>query len=144
MMMNAARLRVALQGIGLLAAWRRRMRYSRAAPRCVRGRAKSFTERSDQRTPSHAPHSRYPAWIDAGQVLAYPHSPGTGSGKYHPDAARLGTAQRWFNLVTPLLKATFTQQVVYGSECLQVFGGHGYVRGVGHRKAKRARFTRSP
>ena len=32
-------------------------------------------------------------------------------------------------MVTPVIKAAFTQQAFYGgSECLQVFGGHGYVR----------------
>ena len=38
-------------------------------------------------------------------------------------------AQRWCALVTPVLKAACTQQAFQGaSECLQVFGGHGYVR----------------
>jgi hypothetical protein len=32
-------------------------------------------------------------------------------------------------LVTPVLKAAFTEQAFHGaSDCLQVFGGHGYVR----------------
>ena len=32
-------------------------------------------------------------------------------------------------MVTPVIKAAFTHQAFYGdSECLQVFGGHGYVR----------------
>ena len=43
--------------------------------------------------------------------------------------ARREAAQRWCSLVTPVIKAAFTHQAFYGgSECLQVFGGHGYVR----------------
>ncbi len=35
-------------------------------------------------------------------------------------------------MVTPVIKAAFTQQAFYdGSECLQMFGGHGYVRAWG-------------
>lgn len=49
--------------------------------------------------------------------------------KHHPDAARREAAQRWCSLVTPVIKAAFTQQAFYGgSECLQEFGDHGYVR----------------
>lgn len=49
--------------------------------------------------------------------------------KYHPDARRREQAQRWCTLMTPVLKAAFTDQAFHGaSECLQVFGGHGYIR----------------
>jgi hypothetical protein len=49
--------------------------------------------------------------------------------KHQPDAERRAQAQRWCALVTPVIKAAFTHQAFYGgSECLQVFGGHGYVR----------------
>ncbi|MBM3387745.1 MAG: acyl-CoA dehydrogenase, partial [Betaproteobacteria bacterium] len=38
-------------------------------------------------------------------------------------------AQRWCALVTPIMKSVFTHQAFHGgSDCLQVFGGHGYVR----------------
>jgi hypothetical protein len=38
-------------------------------------------------------------------------------------------AQRWCSLVTPVLKAACTDQAFHGaSDCLQVFGGHGYIR----------------
>ena len=65
------------------------------------------------------------AWIDGGRVLAY-HT------ALQLDAANHGAnaeAQRWCALVTPVLKAAFTDQAFHGaSACLQVFGGHGYVR----------------
>jgi hypothetical protein len=49
--------------------------------------------------------------------------------KAHPDAARRQTAQQWCSLVTPVLKSAWTAQAFTGSsECLQVLGGHGYVR----------------
>jgi len=49
--------------------------------------------------------------------------------KHHPDVARREAAQRWCSLVTPVIKAAFTHQAFHGgSDCLQVFGGHGYVR----------------
>ena len=49
--------------------------------------------------------------------------------KHHPDAARRESAQRWCSLITPVLKAAWTNQGFHGaSACLQVFGGHGYVR----------------
>jgi hypothetical protein len=69
------------------------------------------------------------AWIDGGRVLAYRTALELDLLKHHPDDGRRDTAQRWCSLVTPVMKAAFTHQAFYGaSECLQVFGGHGYVR----------------
>ncbi|MFN5098049.1 acyl-CoA dehydrogenase family protein, partial [Limnohabitans sp.] len=46
-----------------------------------------------------------------------------------PDADTQAAAQRWCALVTPVMKSVFTHQAFHGgSDCLQVFGGHGYVR----------------
>jgi len=136
-MMNAARLHVGLQGVGLLeAAWQKADAYSK--------------ERRQMRAPGRAPGPRtssepsdliseHPAmrrildtqraWIDGGRVLAYRTAIELDLAKHHPDAARRDSAQRWCALVTPVLKAALTQQAFNGaSECLQVFGGHGYVR----------------
>ena len=69
------------------------------------------------------------AWVDGGRVLAYRTALELDLLKHHPDAARRDAAQRWCSLVTPVMKAAFSQQAFHGaSECLQVFGGHGYVR----------------
>ena len=69
------------------------------------------------------------AWIDGGRVLAYRTAVELDLAKYHPDAVRRHSAQQWCSYVTPVLKAAWTAQAFKGSsDCLQVFGGHGYVR----------------
>jgi hypothetical protein len=69
------------------------------------------------------------AWIDGARVVAYRTAMELDMLKHHPDVVRKEAAQRWCTFVTPVIKAAFTQQAFYGgSECLQVFGGHGYVR----------------
>jgi alkylation response protein AidB-like acyl-CoA dehydrogenase len=69
------------------------------------------------------------AWVDAGRVVAYRTALELDIMKQHPDAARREAASRWCSLVTPVLKSAWTDQAFTGaSACLQVFGGHGYVR----------------
>jgi alkylation response protein AidB-like acyl-CoA dehydrogenase len=135
-MMNSARLHVALQGIGLLdAAWQIAQAYAQ--------------ERRQMRTPGHGKTSaeasliiEHPAirrildtqraWIDGGRVLAYSTALELDLAKHHPDEQRRQQAERWCSLVTPVLKAAWTHQAFYGaSECLQVLGGHGFVRESG-------------
>ena len=136
-MMNAARLEVALEGVALLdAAWQQADAYAR--------------ERRQMRAPGPRPASRGPhdsadlliehpamrrildvqrAWIDGGRVLGYHTSLQLDVARLHPDPERRAQAQRWCGLITPVLKAAWTQQGFEGaSACLQVFGGHGYVR----------------
>ncbi|KQU85029.1 acyl-CoA dehydrogenase [Variovorax sp. Root318D1] len=135
-MMNAARLHVALQGIGLLdAAWQKANAYA--------------MERRQMRAPGAVPPSRggeaadliaeHPAirrvldtqraWVEAGRTLAYRSALMLDVAAHDADPKARERAQRWCSLVTPVLKAACTQQAFHGaSECLQVFGGHGYVR----------------
>ncbi|MDB5861192.1 MAG: acyl-CoA dehydrogenase-like protein [Ramlibacter sp.] len=132
-MMNAARLHVALQGIGLLdAAWQKADAYAHErtqmrAPGVLRGAGAAD------------PIIRHPAvrrildteraWIDGLRLLAYRTGLELDLARHHPDAARRAAAQQWCSLVTPVLKAVCTEQGFSGaSRCLQVFGGHGYVR----------------
>ena len=69
------------------------------------------------------------AWIDGARVIAYRTAVLLDVAKHSTDATAREQAQRWCALVTPVLKAACTQQGFLGaSECLQVFGGHGYVR----------------
>ncbi len=133
-MMNAARLHVALQGVGLLdAAWqkadvyaheRRQMRAPK--PAGVKGEATDFII-------AHPAVRRIldtqRAWVDGARVLAYKTGLALDVAKHHPDTAQRDSAQRWCALTTPILKAACTEQGFHGaSDCLQVFGGHGYVR----------------
>ncbi|MDH6591280.1 alkylation response protein AidB-like acyl-CoA dehydrogenase [Variovorax sp. TBS-050B] len=135
-MMNAARLHVALQGIGLLdAAWQKAGAYA--------------LERRQMRAPGATPASRgseaadliaeHPAvrrildtqraWIEGARAVAYRSALMLDVAAHDADPRARERAQRWCALVTPVLKAACTQQAFHGaSECLQVFGGHGYVR----------------
>ncbi|MDE2417285.1 MAG: acyl-CoA dehydrogenase family protein [Burkholderiales bacterium] len=132
-MMNAARLHVALQGVGLLeAAWQKADAYSKERRQMrAPGRGKSAAEAD--LIAEHPAMRRIldtqRAWIDGARVLAYRTAMELDMLKHHPDTVRKEAAQRWCTFVTPAIKAAFTQQAFYGgSECLQVFGGHGYVR----------------
>jgi hypothetical protein len=132
-MMNAARLHVALQGIGLLdAAWQKADAYSKErrqmrAP--VRGKSPAEADLICEHPAMRRILSTQRAWIDGGRVLAYRTAVELDLTKHHPEAQRQQTAQQWCSLVTPVLKSAWTAQAFYGSsECLQVFGGHGYVR----------------
>ncbi|KQP36158.1 acyl-CoA dehydrogenase family protein [Pseudorhodoferax sp. Leaf274] len=130
-MMNAARLHVALQGIGMLdAAWQKAHAYA--------------AERRQMRAPGApgpepSPIAEHPAiarildtqraWIDGARLLAYRTGLRLDLARHAEDPKARAAAQRWCALVTPVLKAACTQQGFDGaSACLQVFGGHGYVR----------------
>jgi alkylation response protein AidB-like acyl-CoA dehydrogenase len=116
-MMNAARLHVALQGMGLLdAAWQKAHAYA--------------LERRQMRAPGPAPASRgsepadlimiaeHPAmrrtldvqraWIDGGRLLAY--RTGLLLDVAAPPRCRRAPRSSWCSLVTPVLKAAWTDQ----------------------------------
>ncbi len=131
-MMNAARLHVALQGIGLLdAAWQKADAYAHER-RQMRAPGKGKSSAEADLIVEHPAMRRIldtqRAWIDAGRVLAYTTAVELDQIKHgSPEAQTL--AQRWCALVTPVMKSIFTHQAFHGgSDCLQVFGGHGYVR----------------
>jgi alkylation response protein AidB-like acyl-CoA dehydrogenase len=132
-MMNAARLHVALQGVGLLdAAWQKADAYARERRQMRVPGPRDASEPADliighpamQRT-----LDTQRAWIDGARVLAYQTGIELDLARHHADPARREQAQRWCSLLTPVLKAACTDQAFHGaSDCLQVFGGHGYVR----------------
>lgn len=134
-MMNAARLHVGLQGLGLLeAAWQKASAYALERRQMRAPRPMGTTA-----SPGPDPIAEHPAmrrilqtqraWIDGGRVLAYHTALQLDVAHHHPDATERAVAQRWCALVTPVLKAALTDQAFHGaSACLQVFGGHGYVR----------------
>lgn len=133
LMMNAARLHVALQGVGLLdAAWQKADGYARER-RQMRAPVRLDPSQPADTIIEHPAVARLldtqRAWVDAGRVLAYRTAIELDVAKHHPDAAQRQQANLWCALVTPVLKASWTDQAFHGgSDCLQVFGGHGYVR----------------
>ncbi len=139
-MMNAARLHVALQGVGLLdAAWQKANAYAheRRQMRAPKTLETQHPNKQDHQGPdliiAHPAIRRVldtqRAWIDTSRVLAYETSLALDIAKHHPDANQREAANRWCALVTPVLKSACTDQGFHGaSECLQVFGGHGYIR----------------
>ena len=135
-MMNAARLHVAMQGIGLLdAAWQKANAYAKErrqmrAPASKQRKAKSAAEADFIIEPPAIRRilDTQRSWVDGGRVLAYQTAIELDRIK-HADKETADRSQRWCALVTPVMKAAFTHQAFHGgSDCLQVLGGHGYVR----------------
>ena len=131
-MMNSARLHVAMQGMGLLdAAWQKADAYARERRQMrapgggkVAGQADLIGEHPAVRRILDTQR----AWIDGGRVLAYRTALELDLARHHDDAGRRAQAQRWCSLITPVLKSAWSEQGFAGaSACLQVFGGHGYV-----------------
>jgi hypothetical protein len=132
-MMNAARLHVALQGIGLLDAALQLARAYAAERRQMRVPGPRDASQPADPIEGHPAVRRIletqQAWVDAGRVLAYQTAVELDLARCHPDAGRREAARQWCSLLTPALKSAFTDQGFHGaSDCLQVFGGHGYVR----------------
>lgn len=128
-MMNAARLHVGLQGIALLeAAWQKARAYA-GERRQMRAPGATQTSLIEEHPAIRRILATQRAWIDGGRLLAYRTALELDLAKHHGDASRRDAAQRWCSLITPVLKAAWTHQGFHGaSACLQVFGGHGYVR----------------
>jgi Acyl-CoA dehydrogenase, C-terminal domain len=122
-----------MQGIGTLsAAWQLADAYARERAQMRAPGVRDATKQAD-------PIIQHPAvarildtqraWLDAGRVLAYQTAIELDVAEFHPDAARRKQAESWCAIMTPVLKAAWTQQGFDGaSACLQVFGGHGYIR----------------
>ncbi|CAN1548426.1 CaiA Acyl-CoA dehydrogenases [Burkholderiaceae bacterium] len=133
-MMNAARLHVALQGVGLLdAAWQKANAYAHErrqmrAPKPAGVKGTAAADLIIEHPAMRRVLDTQRAWVDGARVLAYKTGLALDQAKHHPDAAQRESAQRWCALITPILKSACTEQGFHGaSDCLQVFGGHGYV-----------------
>lgn len=141
-MMNAARLHVALQGLAHAeAAHARALRYA--------------TERVQSRAPRRAagagaadPLVAHPAMrrtllaqraqVEGGRVLAYWMAHVLDEAEQHPDAAVREAAEARVSLLTPVLKAFLTEMGWrVASDALQVFGGYGYVHEYGAEQTLR-------
>ena len=132
-MMNAARLHVALQGIGLLdAAWQKADAYARERRQMRAPGVKREGQEADLILDHPAVQrllDTQRSWVDAGRWLAYRTAIELDRAQHAIDEEDRQAAQRWCALATPVMKSIFTQQAFEGSsQCLQVLGGHGYVR----------------
>ncbi len=135
-MMNAARLHVAMQGIGLLdAAWQIADAYAKERRQMRSPVGKDHKVKSVSEADFIIEHpairrilDTQRAWVDGGRLLAYQTAIELDRIK-HADPETAAQSQRWCALVTPVMKAALTHQAFHGgSDCLQVLGGHGYVR----------------
>ena len=139
LMMNAARLHVAMQGVGHLeAATQNAWRYAqerlqmRAAARPAGAAA----------GPGPDPIAWHPAMrrtlltlqarTDGCRAIAYWCALLLDEAEHHPDAARRATAAGHVALLTPVAKSLFTELGHRSAdEALQVWGGYGFVREYG-------------
>lgn len=131
-MMNSARLATGIQGLGLNeAAYQNAVSYARQR---VQGR--SFNPADG---PESQPIVAHPdvrrllltarAYAEGGRAFAYWVALMADQQHHHPEAEQRAFAADMMALMTPLVKAFLTDNGFFrSSECLQVFGGHGYIR----------------
>jgi alkylation response protein AidB-like acyl-CoA dehydrogenase len=125
-MMNSARLHVALQGVGHLdVAHQNAEAYARER---IQGRGKAIVEH---------PAVRRTLWTlrainEAQRVVAYQTALLLDEAHHHPDAGRRRQADALVGLLTPIAKAFFTENGHRGAdEALQIWGGYGFVHDYG-------------
>ena len=125
LMMNAARLHVALQGLGHLEmAAQNAQRYAEERLQFERPIA---TQPAVRRT-----LGRLRAVADGLRVVMYRVAMRLDEAEHHPDPTRRNAAAAEASILTPVLKAFGTQQGFQGaSDALQVWGGYGYVAEYG-------------
>jgi alkylation response protein AidB-like acyl-CoA dehydrogenase len=125
-MMNSARLHVAMQGVGHLEMAQQNAHvYARER---VQGRGATIA--------SH-PAMRRTLWslrslVEGERVLAYWTAQLLDEAHHHPEAARRARADGLVGLLTPVAKAFFTDNGHRGADdALQVWGGYGFVHEYG-------------
>jgi alkylation response protein AidB-like acyl-CoA dehydrogenase len=148
-MMNAARLHVGSQGLGLAeTAYQNALSYARdrLQSRAVSRPVARAHEAADPIV-LHAPVQRLlltqRAWIEGGRMLTYWTALMLDSAEQHPDAEIRHAMHEQVGLLTPIVKAMLTEQGFLGaSQALQVFGGHGVICETGIEQIMRdARVT---
>jgi butyryl-CoA dehydrogenase len=133
-MMNVARLAVGLQGLGLAeTAYQSARAYAKERPQ---GRAIGGARCRDQPADPIIVHPdvrrmllTMKAYNEGARAVAYRVGLHVDLSRHHSDPAAREVAEDLVQLMTPVVKAFFTD---YGFEAtnlgLQVFGGHGYIR----------------
>ncbi|GCL63190.1 acyl-CoA dehydrogenase [Pseudaquabacterium pictum] len=139
LMMNAARLHVAMQGVGHLeAATQNAWRYAneRLQMRAAVRPADAVAAPGPDPIAWH-PAMRRTLWTlqartDGCRAIAYWCALLLDEAEHHPDAARRATAAGHVAILTPVAKSLFTELGHRSAdEALQVWGGYGYVRDYG-------------
>jgi alkylation response protein AidB-like acyl-CoA dehydrogenase len=133
-MMNAARLGVGMQSLGLMeAAYQNSVAYARER---IQGRSLSGPKAPEKAADPIIVHPdvrrmllTQRAYTEGSRALAYWVSLMIDEYENHPDADERKSIEQMVALLTPIVKAFITDA---GWECtslgLQVFGGHGYIR----------------
>jgi butyryl-CoA dehydrogenase len=133
-MMNEARLEVGIQGLGLAeTAYQSAAAYARDR---LQGRALTGTAAADKPADPILVHPdvrrmllTVRAFTEGARALAYWVAQKLDLAARHPEPEARKTAEDFVALMTPIVKAYFTDQ---GSACanlgVQVMGGHGYIR----------------
>lgn len=136
-MMNSARLWVGVQGLGLAeVAYQNALAYAKER---LQGRNLTGVAVPDKPADPiivHADVRRMllimKSFTEAGRALAMEAALKLDIIHRHPDAKEREAADDWVNLMTPIIKAYFTDM---GHEvanlAMQVYGGHGYIREYG-------------
>jgi len=133
-MMNSARLGVGVQGLGLNeAAYQNAVAYAKDR---IQGRSLSGTKAPDRVADPiifHADVRRMlltaRAYAEGGRAFAYWIGVMADQQTHHPDEEQRKFGADMMALMTPIVKAFLTDNGFFrSSECLQVFGGHGYIR----------------
>ena len=142
-MMNSARLHVALQGLGHAEmAAQNALRYAQErhqlrAPRRPEGTTAAADPIALHPAMRHA-LLRLQAQVEAGRVIAGRAALALDLAAHHPDVSTRTAAHARAGLLTPLLKAQLTRLGFEGaSSALQVFGGYGYVHDYGIEQSVR-------
>ncbi|MBS1163527.1 MAG: acyl-CoA dehydrogenase protein, partial [Burkholderiaceae bacterium] len=136
-MMNGARLAVGVQGLGITeAAYQNAVAYARD-----RGQGRSLSGAKAPDKPSD-PIIVHPdvrkmlltarAYTEGGRAFAYWTALQADVQLHHPDEEQRRFAADMMALMTPVVKAFMTDNGFNcASQCMQVFGGHGYIRANG-------------
>jgi len=144
-MMNAARLHIGMQGLGLAdVAYQNALAYAqqreqmRAVVRSAEQTRLANQTKNQAADPiiSHPPVQRLlmtqRAWVEGGRMLCYWAALTLDIAEHHEDEDTRTAAQEQLALVTPIIKALMSEQGFIGaSQAQQVFGGHGYVSETG-------------
>ena len=147
-MMNAARLLVGIQGLGLAeASYQGAVAYAKER---LQGRALSgakYPEKSADPIIVHPDVRRtlltQRAWIQGCRALASWAGKALDESKHHPDRVAREKADDLISLITPVIKALLTDMAFDVTNLgMQVLGGHGYIREYGMEQLVRdARIT---